>query len=104
MTRAAGQEAARRDTGTLSAGSPLPPSSPSSPAGQPARPAPGRRATVSAQQQRRPGLTERSPYSDSWPAGIGQQDKIWIYIVVSAAIGMVTITTMPDGAKKGALD
>jgi MHS family alpha-ketoglutarate permease-like MFS transporter len=45
-----------------------------------------------------------APYFTTWLASIGQQDKIWIYIVASAAIGMVTIMTMPDGAKKGALD
>lgn len=45
-----------------------------------------------------------APYFTTWLAGIGQQDKIWIYIVASAVIGMVTIMTMPDGAKKGSLD
>ncbi|MGW0086237.1 MFS transporter [Streptomyces sp. NPDC003393] len=45
-----------------------------------------------------------APYFTTWMASIGHQDKIWIYIVVSALIGMVTIMTMPDGAKKGTLD
>lgn len=45
-----------------------------------------------------------APYFTSWLAGMGHQDKIWIYIVASALIGMVTIMTMPDGAKKGSLD
>jgi MHS family alpha-ketoglutarate permease-like MFS transporter len=39
-----------------------------------------------------------APYFTTWMASIGHQDKIWIYIVVSALIGMVTIMTMPDGA------
>lgn len=45
-----------------------------------------------------------APYFTTWLADIGQQDKIWIYIVVAAVIGMVTIMMMPDGAKKRALD
>ncbi|WP_413798188.1 MFS transporter [Streptomyces iranensis] len=45
-----------------------------------------------------------APYFTSWLTSIGHQDKIWIYIVVATAIGMVTILTMPDGAKKEQLD
>jgi len=45
-----------------------------------------------------------APYFTTWLASIGHQDKIWIYIIASAAIGMVTIMTMSDGAKKGSLD
>ncbi|MDO0929643.1 MFS transporter [Streptomyces sp. TG1A-8] len=45
-----------------------------------------------------------APYFTTWLASIGHQDKIWIYIVASALIGMVTILTMSEGAKKGTLD
>ncbi|WP_307542866.1 MFS transporter [Streptomyces sp. V3I8] len=45
-----------------------------------------------------------APYFTTWLASIGHQDKIWIYIIASAAIGMVTIMTMSDGVKKGSLD
>ncbi|GHF79020.1 MHS family alpha-ketoglutarate permease-like MFS transporter [Amycolatopsis bartoniae] len=45
-----------------------------------------------------------APYFTTWLASIGQQDKIWIYVVASVAVGVVTIMTMPDGAKKRALD
>ncbi|MFD4195635.1 MFS transporter [Amycolatopsis thermoflava] len=45
-----------------------------------------------------------APYFTTWLASIGQQDKIWIYVVASVAVGMVTIMTIPDGAKKRALD
>ncbi|TYB47882.1 MFS transporter [Actinomadura chibensis] len=45
-----------------------------------------------------------APYFTTWLASIGRQDEIWIYVVVSAMVGMATIMTMPDGARKGALD
>ncbi|WP_237773973.1 MFS transporter [Actinosynnema sp. ALI-1.44] len=40
-----------------------------------------------------------APYFTTWLASIGHRDKIWIYVVTAAVVGMVTIMTMPDGAK-----
>jgi MHS family alpha-ketoglutarate permease-like MFS transporter len=40
-----------------------------------------------------------APYFTTWLTNIGHRDKIWIYVVAAAVVGMVTITTMPDSAK-----
>jgi MFS transporter, MHS family, alpha-ketoglutarate permease len=45
-----------------------------------------------------------APYFTTWLASIGHHDKIWIYLLASAVVGMVTIMTMPDGTKKQDLD
>lgn len=45
-----------------------------------------------------------APYFTTWLTSIGHRDKIWIYVVAATVVGMVTIMTMPDGAKKGQLD
>jgi MHS family alpha-ketoglutarate permease-like MFS transporter len=45
-----------------------------------------------------------APYFTTWLTSIGYRDQIWIYVVVSVLIGMATIMTMPDGAKKKTLD
>ncbi|MFK0249150.1 MFS transporter [Amycolatopsis azurea] len=44
-----------------------------------------------------------APYFTTWLADIGHRDKIWIYVVAAAVVGMVTIMTMPDGAKRDRL-
>ncbi|MBB5857554.1 MFS transporter [Amycolatopsis umgeniensis] len=40
-----------------------------------------------------------APYFTTWLADIGQRDKIWIYVVAAAVVGVVTIMTMPDTAR-----
>lgn len=45
-----------------------------------------------------------APYFTTWLTSIGHRDKIWIYVVAATVVGMVTIMTMPEGAKKGQLD
>ncbi|HLU56731.1 MAG TPA: MFS transporter [Pseudonocardia sp.] len=45
-----------------------------------------------------------APYLTTWLAGTGHQDKIWVYLVGSVAVGMITILSMPDGARKRELD
>ncbi|MFD2473629.1 MFS transporter [Amycolatopsis silviterrae] len=40
-----------------------------------------------------------APYFTTWLTEIGHRDAIWSYVVAAAAVGAVTVLTMPDGAK-----